>query len=148
MRLQDLGEALHKILAWESIVTEKQALNLSPFEAKQAETQKQAADGAVTPPLPPVDLEKGTGRPLTPAPSSTETRPSRFFGTVHLDPTRVGRDASRVAEEVIAHLAGQPDAEVTVTIEIEAKLPNGVSEQLLRTVSENSRTLKFRKPPL
>ena len=33
--------------------------------------------------------------------------------------------------------------EVTVTIEIEAKLPQGASDQLVRTVTENSRTLKF-----
>ena len=67
----------------------------------------------------------------------------RFHGTVRLDPTRVGRDASRIADEVIAHLAGQVDAEVAVTLEIEAVLPNGASEQIVRTVTENSRTLKF-----
>ena len=44
---------------------------------------------------------------------------------------------------MIAHLAGQVGAEVIVTIEIEAKLPNGASDQLVRTVTENSRTLKF-----
>jgi BioD-like phosphotransacetylase family protein len=62
---------------------------------------------------------------------------------VLLDPTRVGRDASRIADEVIAHLAGQVGAEVTVTLEIEAQLPNGATDQLVRTVTENSRTLKF-----
>jgi hypothetical protein len=34
-------------------------------------------------------------------------------------------------------------AEVTVTLEIDARLPNGASEQLGRTVTENSRTLRF-----
>ncbi|MCS7081031.1 MAG: Swt1 family HEPN domain-containing protein [Chloracidobacterium sp.] len=67
----------------------------------------------------------------------------RFYGAVRLDPARVGRDAGRIAEEVIAHLLGQPDAEVSVTLEIEARLPNGASEQVVRTVTENSRTLKF-----
>jgi predicted AAA+ superfamily ATPase len=67
----------------------------------------------------------------------------RFHGTVRVDSSRVGRDAGRIAEEVISHLAGQMGAEVTVTIEIEAKLPNGVSDQLIRTITENSRTLKF-----
>ena len=60
-----------------------------------------------------------------------------------LDPARAGRDAGRIADEVIAHLAGQVGAEVTVTLEIEARLPDGASEQLVRTVTENSRTLKF-----
>jgi predicted AAA+ superfamily ATPase len=70
-------------------------------------------------------------------------RPRRFHGTVELDPARVGRDASRIADEVISHLAGQMGAEVTVILEIEAKLPDGASDQIVRTVTENSRTLKF-----
>ncbi len=69
--------------------------------------------------------------------------PRRFYGTVKLDPARVGRDASRIADEVIAHLAGQIGAEITVTLEVEAKLPGGASDQIVRTVTENSRTLKF-----
>jgi len=44
---------------------------------------------------------------------------------------------------VIAHLAGQVRAEVTVTLEIEVSLPGGASDQIERTVTENSRTLKF-----
>ncbi|BAM00453.1 MULTISPECIES: Swt1 family HEPN domain-containing protein [Caldilinea] len=74
-----------------------------------------------------------------------EARPPlrRFHGAVQLDPARVGRDAGRIAEEVIAHLLGQPGAEVVVTLEIEARLPNGANEQVVRIVTENSRTLKF-----
>jgi predicted AAA+ superfamily ATPase len=69
--------------------------------------------------------------------------PRRFHGSVTLDATRVGRDASRVAEEVIAHLAGLPGAQVTVTLEVEASLPLGAPDNIVRTVTENSRTLKF-----
>lgn len=76
--------------------------------------------------------------------SSVAPRPRRYHGTVELDPTRVGRDASRIAEEVVAHLVGQVGGEVTVTLEISARLPDGAPEQLVRTVLENSRTLKFR----
>jgi hypothetical protein len=78
----------------------------------------------------------------TPGPPAAR-KPRRFHGTVRLDPARVGRDASRIADEVIAHLAGQVGAEVTVTLEIEASLPDGASDQIVRTVTENSRTLKF-----
>jgi BioD-like phosphotransacetylase family protein len=69
--------------------------------------------------------------------------PKRFHGTVTLDAARVGRDASRVAEEVIAHLTGLVGAKVTVTLEVEAQIPSGASDQVVRTVTENSRTLKF-----
>ena len=81
------------------------------------------------------------GTAATAAPAAQKLR--RFHGTVRLDATRVGRDASRIAEEVIAHLSGQVDAEVVVTLEIAARLPNGATDQVVRTVTENSRTLKF-----
>jgi hypothetical protein len=69
--------------------------------------------------------------------------PRRFHGTVQLDPARVGRDAGRIAEEVIAHLEGITAAEVRVTLEIEASIPDGTPPNVVRTVTENSRTLKF-----
>jgi hypothetical protein len=75
----------------------------------------------------------------------TETaKPKRFYGSVSLDPARVGRDASRIAEEVISHLAGLVGSEVKVTLEIEADIPQGAPDNVVRTVTENSRTLKFK----
>jgi hypothetical protein len=70
-------------------------------------------------------------------------RPNRYHGTVTLDATRVGRDAGRIADEVIAHLSGLVGAEVNVTLEIHAVVPDGVPDNVVRTVTENSRTLKF-----
>jgi predicted AAA+ superfamily ATPase len=70
-------------------------------------------------------------------------RLKRFHGSVSLDPARVGRDASRIAEEVISHLAGLVGASVKVTLEIEAEIQGGTPEKVVRTVTENSRTLKF-----
>ncbi len=62
---------------------------------------------------------------------------------MELDPVRVGRGAGRVAEEVISHLAGLVGSKVTVTLEIEAEISHGVPENVVRTVTENCRTLKF-----
>ncbi len=67
----------------------------------------------------------------------------RFHGTVTLYPARVGRETSRIADEVIAHLSGLVGAKVTVTLEIEADIPSGAPDHVIRTVTENSRTLKF-----
>ena len=77
------------------------------------------------------------GSPIPPG------RPKRFYGTVALDGTRVGRDAGRIADEVIAHLSGLIGSSVKVTLDIEADVPGGVPENIVRTVTENSRTLKF-----
>jgi hypothetical protein len=62
---------------------------------------------------------------------------------VTLDPTRVGRDAGRIADEIVSHLTGLMDSTVEVTLEIEAKTPGGAPDHVVRTVTENCRTLKF-----
>jgi hypothetical protein len=81
----------------------------------------------------------GVASPPEPKPALSK----RYHGTVTLDATRVGRDASLIADEVIAHLAALVGSKVTVTLEIEAEMPNGAPEQVVRIVTENSRTLKF-----
>lgn len=47
-----------------------------------------------------------------------------------------------IAEEIISHLLVK-GARVKITLEIEADLPAALSDHTVRTVSENSRTLKF-----
>jgi predicted nucleotidyltransferase len=84
-----------------------------------------------------------SGAALGMTPASAAALPHRFHGTVALDPARVGRDASRIADEVIAHLSGLVGAQVRVTLEIEAEIPSGAPDHVVRTVTENSRTLKF-----
>jgi len=88
----------------------------------------------------PASAATGTSDKAAPAPSS---RPKRFHGSVVLDPARVGRDAGRIADEVVAHLTGLVGAKVKVTLEIEAEVPSGAPEHVVRTVTENSQTLKF-----
>lgn len=81
----------------------------------------------------------GNGGGDPPPPASLR----RFHGSVKLDALRVGRDASKIADEVIQHLAGIVGADVEVTLEIRAELPEAASEKLIRDVTENCRTLKF-----
>ena len=90
-------------------------------------------------PTPPGPTPPGPG-PIQPQPKQA---PKRFHGSVKLEAARAGRDASVIADEVIAHLAGLVGAKVTVTLEIEAEMPSGAPETVVRTVTENSRSLKF-----
>ena len=85
----------------------------------------------------------GPGPGVQPPDTPPAIQPTRFHGTVPLDSTRVGRDASRIADEVISHLSGLVGAKVTVTLEIDAEVPSGTPDHVVRTVTENSRTLKF-----
>lgn len=112
------------------------------------ETPRPTAGGAPTggdPAKPNGDTPAITGEDSVTGRGEAQTprQPRRFHGSVTLDAARVGRDASRVAEEVIAHLSGLMGADVRVTLEIEAEIPNGAPDNVVRTVTENSRTLKF-----
>ena len=60
-------------------------------------------------------------------------KPKRFHGTVTLDPTRVGRDAGRIADEVSAHFARLVGSRVKVALEIEAEIPCGAPDPVVRT---------------
>jgi len=116
---------------------------------KQLDAESAARSAAGPPGEPSADrggaILPGTGPQATPAPPGPiePPRPRRFHGTITLDPTRVGRDASRIADEVIAHLAGLVGSTVKVTLEVEAEIPTGAPENVVRTVTENCRTLKF-----
>jgi hypothetical protein len=100
------------------------------------------------PPPKPAEGGDADGKPGPEGPAGgpqpmPKSAPKRFHGSVTLDAARVGRDASVIADEVIAHLVGLVGAKVTVTLDVEAEVPNGAPENVVRTVTENSRALKF-----
>ncbi len=95
-------------------------------------TDATAALGSATEPT-----EQSTAQ-STPKPSLR-----RFYASTTIDTLRMNRDVSAIANEVVQHLMALPGASVKISIEIEAHMPNGVTDDTLRTVSENCRTLKF-----
>ncbi len=68
---------------------------------------------------------------------------SRYYGRVEIDPQRVNKDMGLIVEEVIERLTSQIGCEVEITLEINANWSEGFDESTIRTISENSRTLKF-----
>jgi len=70
-------------------------------------------------------------------------KPKRFHATIQLDPTRLSRDIAEVAAEVVQHLVSLPGASADTTLEIQVHIPDGASEQVIRIVTENCRTLGF-----
>jgi putative DNA methylase len=106
-------------------------------------------DREITPPGPtipglgPVKPSEGTKPISQPSGQIQPAKPKRYHGSVILDSTRVGRDAGRIADEVITHLVGLVGSSVRVTLEIEADIPQGAPDNVVRIVTENSRTLKF-----
>ena len=82
---------------------------------------------------------------LPPAPEPTVTTQAKsFHGNLTINATTAKMRLVQVAEEIIAILAADPNAEVKVGVEIEANFPNGAQDQTKRTVSENAKTLGFK----
>jgi predicted AAA+ superfamily ATPase len=126
-----------------------QLASFSPGSPKgllvRPEVARQQLESEIRAPTGPTkDVQKpdGPGPDLEP-PQPPKHGPRRFHGSVTLDPTRVGRDAGRVADEIVSHLTGLMGSTVKVTLEIEAEMPSGAPDQVVRTVTENCRTLKF-----
>jgi predicted AAA+ superfamily ATPase len=111
--------------------------------AGQIEEQRKAEEPPREPGEHDPTRRPGPGAPLPPEPPRAPVV-RRFHGSVALDPERLGRDAGRIAEEIVQHLTTQKGATVNLTLEIDADLPDGVSDSVVRTVTENARTLKFR----
>ena len=120
-----------------------------PEVAQKQQAADQAAQGPLYRPTEPVQPRtSGAGKTAESAPGeaagATAALPTRFHGSVTLDPMRVGRDAGRIAEEVVQHLTGLVGSNVEVTLEIQAQVPQGVPDDAVRTITENCQTLKFK----
>lgn len=111
--------------------------------------QQFALDQAAVVPLTKTQVDSGTTPdPIPPTPNPDPLPPPvkkicRFHSTVKLDPMRLNRDAGQIANEVLQHLNSLVEAEVEVILEIQARIPDGVPENVIRTVTENCRTLRF-----
>ena len=68
---------------------------------------------------------------------------TRYYGRVKIDPQRANREMGVIVEEVIERLTSQLGCEVEISLEVQADQPDGFEEGTVRTVNENSRTLKF-----
>jgi len=96
-----------------------------PVAGRAPGPQPPTPEGPVAPPMPPTK------------------KITRFHGTAAIDPLRAGRDAGKIAEEVIKHLSSLVGARVQLTLEVQAEVPEGIPEDRQRIVNENCRTLKF-----
>lgn len=117
------------------------------LQAEAAATAAASSGGVPTPGIgsvaAPVPLGPGPGQ-ASASTASTPSRPTRFHGSVALDPNRVTRDAGKVADEVIQHLTGLLGSNVRVTLEVQADIKSGIPDSTVRTVTENCRTLHFK----
>lgn len=103
----------------------------------------------------PADLG-GTGAPPAPgrikepppAPAgpgiSTAPKARAFHGNVVINAATAKMRMVLVADEIIAVLAADPNADIKIAVEIQVSFPSGATDQTKRAVTENARTLNFR----
>jgi predicted AAA+ superfamily ATPase len=81
----------------------------------------------------------------TPGQSSPQAaKPKSFHGSIQIKPSAAKMHLVQVAEEIINLLAGDPNATLSITLEINADFPSGASDQIKRSVSENATAMGFK----
>jgi predicted AAA+ superfamily ATPase len=132
--LPDTALVVQPKLAAAQQAADRNALVLSDQTGDQAAT----SDVGATVPKPGIGATAGT-TVVEPAPVFNR----RFFGVVKLNPERYGRDFSRIAQEILQHLAVVDGTVLEVTVEISAANDTGFPPDKVRVVTENAATLKF-----
>lgn len=133
------GQALQILMDGQSVLVKPQVAARQLEADHQSRAAPQPAGSA---PATPTAAASGTGSGGLAA-AHPPAPPRRFHGTVRLDPMRLGRDAGNIAEEVVQHLSSILGVNVEITLEIQAEIPDGASPDLIRTITENCRTLRF-----
>jgi hypothetical protein len=125
------------------------------IEPEAAKAYEAAITPVIPPPPPPPGPETvppgpGTTPPIpvppvpTPPDPPPTPKPRAFHGNVAINAATAKMRLVQVAEEIIAVLTADPNAEVKVTLEIEVTFPAGASDQTKRAVTENSKVLGFK----
>lgn len=77
------------------------------------------------------------------APSLPVGKNTHFIGSVKIDENRLGSTAGTINTEVLQHLQKLPGAKVSITLDIQVSIPDGVPDDMERIIRENCKTLKF-----
>jgi predicted AAA+ superfamily ATPase len=128
-------------------------LLIEPGAARASEAANQPVDqpGPTHPgPTPQAPTPIGTSvvqdlpfaAPSQPVPAAPP-KAKAFYGFATVTPATAKMRLVQIAEEVIALLAADPNADVQVRIELNASFPQGAPDQTKRAVSENAKTLGF-----
>lgn len=139
----------------EAAIAQMQADRLAQEEAERRRAQQSTALYPQKELSTPVIAEQSSaltnGKSTSPVMLETQARmpkPTgpeyhRFHGSVQIEALRVARHVGEIMDEVIKHLVGLTGADVQVTLEIQATFPDTVPDHVVRTVTENCRTLHF-----
>jgi hypothetical protein len=89
------------------------------------------------------DEGRGEEAPLPGGEPLTLKVVNRFRGDVIVDPDRPNKAFSTITQEIVEHFTALVDTDVTIRIHIEVLRAEGFPDDVIRTVTENARTLRF-----
>ncbi len=66
----------------------------------------------------------------------------RFHASFSIqDPARISRDIGTINQEILSHLTGLLGSQAEIRLEVQINVPDGIDDDVVRTVSENANTL-------
>jgi len=136
-----------------TVVLGSQNLIVRPIVAQQQLCADEAARQATNVTVPASQLSlraketvsavSGFGRTTPPPNSIPSPQKNHFYGSVEIDALRLRGETGQITDEILQHFTAIVGADVTITLDIRVNLPEGASDSLVRTITENCRVLKF-----
>ncbi|WP_418887037.1 ATP-binding protein [Gloeobacter morelensis] len=111
---------------------------LDADEAARSSVQTASGQGTA-----PASAESGGTYQQPTASATVQRKPVRFFGSVKVDALKTVSTVGTLQDAIVQHLASLVGTEVEITLDIQARSPEGFPEHIVRIVSENCRTLRF-----
>ncbi|WP_329053938.1 DUF499 domain-containing protein [Streptomyces violaceus] len=128
------------------LVRADQAIRQQQADEEAATQKREAATATSSSPPPTATTGTATGT-TPPAPGSSQQpvipqTPTRFWANAQLTSEQYSKNATKYFFEILQHLDAI-GAEVEITVEIQARNPEGFSEDKVRILTENANTLKL-----
>lgn len=118
-------------------IEQKKLIVVAPPEAGGKADEPSSVSGGST------AIAEAVKKPLITGPTAAPTAKA-FRGTVEVSASLAKSKLRSIAEEVIELLNTDPNANIRVTLEIDAEFPQGASDTIKRGVSENATNLGFK----
>lgn len=116
---------------------------IAEAEKAEAERASNVQAGATTTPSSSGDKAVPFSGGTQDAITSPAAIKKQFYGSIELDAVRAKMDFSTIVDEIVEQFTAKLGVDVTISIDIQAKSPDGFDEALQRTIKENCNVLRF-----
>jgi predicted AAA+ superfamily ATPase len=114
-------------------------LLIEPATAADYEEKTRPKTEPVNPDTPAPKADSSKAPPAIPG--RMQERPTRYFGTVELDPVKASLQFSKIVSELVELFSATPGTNVRIKVDIEADDERGFSEGTVRSAKENGKVL-------